>query len=134
MSGDEVWIISCSSRDCDRTWVQQRMSFGVLNMTTVNGPAQRRWLKPRLSPNIFLLVASYLCVEAAYDDRWPGKMITNFEAASCMFFLLSWLLPLVAIVTGSYLFFRHRALQYALEVGVAIWLLVRALNLIGKAG
>lgn len=82
----------------------------------------------RVSPGIFLLLASYLCQQPAVLDRVP------FDFGNWMVFLLSWALPIAVIVLAGYQLIRYRSLQYAVEIGLAVWLLIRALSLIVQAG
>ena len=94
----------------------------------------RRWLKVRLSPSIFLLVASYFCIQAGFEGTWAGELVTNFRLATWMFFLFSWTLPLLAILVATYQLIRYRSIQHAVEIVLAVVLLIRAFSLIVKAG
>ncbi|MGZ8708934.1 MAG: hypothetical protein ACXW28_01815 [Thermoanaerobaculia bacterium] len=81
-----------------------------------------------------MLFASYFCIEAGFDGTWAGKLVTNFRLATWMFFLFSWTLPLSAIVVATYQLIRYRSIQHAVEIVLAVVLLVRALSLIVEAG
>jgi hypothetical protein len=105
----------------------------MMTTTITTESPLRRWLKLSVSPGIFLLLASYFCIQAGFEETWPGKMVTNFTVATWMFFLFSWALPLITIVVASYQLIRCRSLQHAVEIGFAIWLLIKALGLIVKA-
>jgi hypothetical protein len=103
-------------------------------MATPGEFSLNRWLKLRVSPSIFLLLASYFCIQAGFGETWPGKVVTNFTLRTLMFFLFSWLLPLLAVGMATYQLIRYRALQHAVEIVLAVWFLIRALGLIVKAG
>ena len=97
-------------------------------MTTVATESPlHRWLKPRISPGIFLLILSYVCQNITVLERVP------FQLGNWMLFLFSWALPLVAIMVSIYQLIRHRSLQHAAEIVLAVWLLFRAFTLIVKA-
>jgi len=87
----------------------------------------------RISPSIFLLLAGYVCFLAAYETSPVGRIVTNVQVAAWMFFLFSWLLPLVAIPIAAYQFFRYRSLQHLVEIALAVWLLVEAFQGVVKS-
>lgn len=93
----------------------------------------RRLFSLRLSPTIFLLILGYVCMQAGYEDTFVGRMVTNFRVATWMFFLFSWLLPLTAIPIAIYQLVRYRSLQHLLEIGLAVWFLVEALQGVVKS-
>jgi hypothetical protein len=102
--------------------------------TTVGAESPgRRWWKVRVSPSIFLLLAGYFCIQSGFEETWAGKIVTNFRLTTLMFFLFSWLLPLMAIIAATYQLIRHRSVQHAVEIALAVWLLIRAFSLIIKA-
>lgn len=98
---------------------------------TMESPT-RGFFSVRLNPTIFLLILGYLCIQAGYEDTFVGRMV-NFRIATWMFFLFSWLLPLAAIPIAIYQLVRYRSLQHLLEIGVAVWLLVEALQGVVKS-
>ncbi|HEX2059714.1 MAG TPA: hypothetical protein VHK90_03155 [Thermoanaerobaculia bacterium] len=66
-----------------------------------------------------LLIAGYFCIEAVLET-WDGEVVTNFRVATWMFFLFSRLLPLTAIIAAIYQLIRHRSVQHAVEVALAV--------------
>lgn len=82
---------------------------------------------------MFLLPASYLCLQAGYKNTLVGAIITNFTASTWMFFFFSWALPLVAVLIAFWQMIRYRSLQHVIEIGVAAWLLIEALDRVVKA-
>jgi hypothetical protein len=100
---------------------------------TMTQAPNRGLFKVRFSPAMLLLPASYLCAQAAYKDTLVNAIVENFTIAVWMFFLLSWALPLIALVISVWQLIRNRSLQHLIEIVVAAWLLIAALDQIVKA-
>lgn len=97
---------------------------------TTQAVSSTGFLKPRVSPAVFLLPLGYICLQAGFDTSFIGGLVTNFKVATWMFFLFSWLLPLVAICTATFQLIRYRSLQHAVELCIGVWLLLKALSLV----
>lgn len=103
------------------------MTTGAMN------PALRRLFAVRLTPSMFLLLGSYLCLQAAYNDTFVGRAVTSVRVSVWLTFFFSWLLPLLAIPIALFQLARHRSLQHVLEIGLSVWLLYLAFDQIVQA-
>ena len=84
--------------------------------------AFRKLVSVRVTPSVFLLVAGYLCLYATSTAAIPDAI------GNLLFFGASWLLPLIACLFSTYLFFRHLSLQHIVEVAVGVWLITEAID------
>ncbi len=105
------------------------MSGGIL-MATTAGTHQgvRRLFAMRFSGSIVLLIAGFFCLQPYVIDH------VAIELGNWLIFGFSWLLPSVAFLISLYQLIRYRSLQHAVEIALAVWLLIRAFSLIVKAG
>lgn len=98
-----------------------------METTTHLRPNLRRLFALRFSPSIVLLTASFLCLQPVVMTHLPVKI------GSWLFFGVSWILPLLAIPIALYQLIRHRSLQHAVEIVLALWLLLKGFDGIVRA-